>query len=195
MRQEFISTVSHEIQSPLTSIAGFAKALREPGLSRGDEAALSLDYRGGERPSVAAFRRPAPADGPGVAGREPEPAARADRPRRADPRRGRRRRAPVGGEGPRRSTSISIAPRRASTRAAEPGLDEPLPQRGQVQRARRPYLGSSLRREGEFAVARFADEGNGIAERGPALRFRPLLQGRPLPSHADPARAAGSAWP
>ncbi len=32
MRQEFISTASHEIQSPLTSIAGFAKALREPGL-------------------------------------------------------------------------------------------------------------------------------------------------------------------
>ncbi|MGA2546471.1 MAG: HAMP domain-containing sensor histidine kinase [Rectinemataceae bacterium] len=32
MRQEFISTASHEIQSPLTSIAGFAKALREEGL-------------------------------------------------------------------------------------------------------------------------------------------------------------------
>lgn len=38
MRQEFISTVSHEIQSPLTSIAGFAKALREPGL--GEESRL-----------------------------------------------------------------------------------------------------------------------------------------------------------
>lgn len=33
MRQEFISTISHEIQSPLTSIGGFAKALREEGLS------------------------------------------------------------------------------------------------------------------------------------------------------------------
>ena len=33
MRQEFISTASHEIQSPLTSIAGFARALREEGLS------------------------------------------------------------------------------------------------------------------------------------------------------------------
>jgi two-component system phosphate regulon sensor histidine kinase PhoR len=32
MRQEFISTASHEIQSPLTSIAGFARALREGGL-------------------------------------------------------------------------------------------------------------------------------------------------------------------
>lgn len=32
MRQEFISNVSHEIQSPLTSIAGFARALRAPGL-------------------------------------------------------------------------------------------------------------------------------------------------------------------
>ncbi|RED54697.1 sensor histidine kinase [Cohnella lupini] len=33
MRQEFISNVSHEIQSPLTSIAGFARALRNEELS------------------------------------------------------------------------------------------------------------------------------------------------------------------
>ncbi|CAG7619208.1 Adaptive-response sensory-kinase SasA [Paenibacillus solanacearum] len=33
MRQEFISNVSHEIQSPLTSIGGFARALREQDLS------------------------------------------------------------------------------------------------------------------------------------------------------------------
>lgn len=33
LRQEFISTVSHDIQSPLASIAGFARALREEGLS------------------------------------------------------------------------------------------------------------------------------------------------------------------
>lgn len=32
MRQDFISNVSHEIQSPLTSIRGFAKALRRPDL-------------------------------------------------------------------------------------------------------------------------------------------------------------------
>ncbi|RRJ67723.1 HAMP domain-containing sensor histidine kinase [Paenibacillus oralis] len=32
MRQDFISNVSHEIQSPLTSIQGFARALRKPGL-------------------------------------------------------------------------------------------------------------------------------------------------------------------
>jgi signal transduction histidine kinase len=31
-RQDFISNVSHEIQSPLTSITGFASLLREPGL-------------------------------------------------------------------------------------------------------------------------------------------------------------------
>jgi len=35
IRQEFISNVSHEIQSPLTSIHGFARALRDPGLSEG----------------------------------------------------------------------------------------------------------------------------------------------------------------
>ena len=29
MRQDFVSNVSHEIQSPLTSIRGFSKALRE----------------------------------------------------------------------------------------------------------------------------------------------------------------------
>ncbi|QQZ64044.1 two-component sensor histidine kinase [Paenibacillus sonchi] len=33
MRQDFISNVSHEIQSPLTSIRGFARALRDEGLS------------------------------------------------------------------------------------------------------------------------------------------------------------------
>ncbi|MNO14244.1 Alkaline phosphatase synthesis sensor protein PhoR [compost metagenome] len=32
MRQDFISNVSHEIQSPLTSISGFARALRSPDL-------------------------------------------------------------------------------------------------------------------------------------------------------------------
>jgi signal transduction histidine kinase len=32
MRQEFVSDVSHEIQSPLTSIGGFAGALRDEGL-------------------------------------------------------------------------------------------------------------------------------------------------------------------
>ena len=33
MRQEFVSNVSHEIQSPLTSITGFARALRDEGLA------------------------------------------------------------------------------------------------------------------------------------------------------------------
>lgn len=33
MRQDFISNVSHEIQSPLTSIRGFARALRNPVLT------------------------------------------------------------------------------------------------------------------------------------------------------------------
>ncbi|WP_238996673.1 sensor histidine kinase [Paenibacillus pinistramenti] len=35
MRQEFISNVSHEIQSPLTSIAGFARVLKQEELDRG----------------------------------------------------------------------------------------------------------------------------------------------------------------
>ncbi len=33
MRQEFVSNVSHEIQSPLTSIKGFARALQDNNLS------------------------------------------------------------------------------------------------------------------------------------------------------------------
>jgi signal transduction histidine kinase len=33
MRQNFVSNVSHEIQSPLTSISGFSKALQQNGLS------------------------------------------------------------------------------------------------------------------------------------------------------------------
>lgn len=36
MRQEFISNVSHEIQSPLTSIGGFARALQEEGLTKAE---------------------------------------------------------------------------------------------------------------------------------------------------------------
>lgn len=38
MRQEFISNVSHEIQSPLTSIRGFAQALQNPHLGAEDRA-------------------------------------------------------------------------------------------------------------------------------------------------------------
>lgn len=36
LRQEFISNVSHEIQSPLTSIGGFARALHDEGLTPQD---------------------------------------------------------------------------------------------------------------------------------------------------------------
>jgi signal transduction histidine kinase len=38
MRQEFISNVSHEIQSPLTSIRGFARALQNEHLGQADRA-------------------------------------------------------------------------------------------------------------------------------------------------------------
>lgn len=37
MRQEFVSNVSHEIQSPLTSIKGFARALQDDNLSEKKE--------------------------------------------------------------------------------------------------------------------------------------------------------------
>ncbi|MBD0381067.1 sensor histidine kinase [Paenibacillus sedimenti] len=36
MRQDFVSNVSHEIQSPLTSIRGFSKALRQPDIQEED---------------------------------------------------------------------------------------------------------------------------------------------------------------
>jgi signal transduction histidine kinase len=36
MRQDFVSNVSHEIQSPLTSIRGFSKALKHPDLKKED---------------------------------------------------------------------------------------------------------------------------------------------------------------
>ncbi|MCK9858441.1 HAMP domain-containing sensor histidine kinase [Paenibacillus sp. ATY16] len=36
MRRDFVSNVSHEIQSPLTSIGGFAEALRSEDLTEGD---------------------------------------------------------------------------------------------------------------------------------------------------------------
>ncbi|PWK14880.1 sensor histidine kinase [Tumebacillus permanentifrigoris] len=37
MRQEFVANVSHEIQSPLTSIKGFSQALRTAGLEREEQ--------------------------------------------------------------------------------------------------------------------------------------------------------------
>jgi signal transduction histidine kinase len=37
MRQNFVSNVSHEIQSPLTSIRGFSKALRQPDLTEANK--------------------------------------------------------------------------------------------------------------------------------------------------------------
>ncbi|WP_217594269.1 HAMP domain-containing sensor histidine kinase [Cohnella sp. GbtcB17] len=43
MRQEFVTNVSHEIQSPLTSIAGFAKALKDMNAIAEDERAQYLD--------------------------------------------------------------------------------------------------------------------------------------------------------
>ena len=40
MRQEFVSNVSHEIQSPLTSIKGFARALQDDNLSEEKESII-----------------------------------------------------------------------------------------------------------------------------------------------------------
>lgn len=40
MRQEFVSNVSHEIQSPLTSIKGFARALQDNNLSEEKESII-----------------------------------------------------------------------------------------------------------------------------------------------------------
>jgi len=47
LRQEFISNVSHEIQSPLTSIGGFAKALQDESLSS-DQRRRYLEIIGAE---------------------------------------------------------------------------------------------------------------------------------------------------
>ncbi|GIP22235.1 HAMP domain-containing sensor histidine kinase [Paenibacillus sp. J22TS3] len=43
MRQDFVSNVSHEIQSPLTSISGFAKALKDINVIAEDERIQYLD--------------------------------------------------------------------------------------------------------------------------------------------------------
>lgn len=47
MRQDFVSNVSHEMQSPLTSITGFAKALRD-GVIPGENRERYLDIIAGE---------------------------------------------------------------------------------------------------------------------------------------------------
>jgi len=43
MRQDFVSNVSHEIQSPLTSISGFAEALKSPGLTTEENRSRYID--------------------------------------------------------------------------------------------------------------------------------------------------------
>jgi len=43
MRKDFVSNVSHEIQSPLTSISGFAEALKSPELVTGENRTRYLD--------------------------------------------------------------------------------------------------------------------------------------------------------
>lgn len=43
MRQDFVSNVSHEIQTPLTSISGFAKALQNHDLIVEEERSEYLD--------------------------------------------------------------------------------------------------------------------------------------------------------
>lgn len=43
MRQDFVSNVSHEIQTPLTSISGFAKALQNNDLIMEEERSEYLD--------------------------------------------------------------------------------------------------------------------------------------------------------
>lgn len=50
MRQDFVSNVSHEIQSPLTSIRGFSKALRESDVDESDRSKyLEIIERESER--------------------------------------------------------------------------------------------------------------------------------------------------
>ncbi|TYP70740.1 sensor histidine kinase [Paenibacillus methanolicus] len=50
MRQQFVADVSHELQSPLTSIRGFASMLRSPGMPEADrERALRAIHEESER--------------------------------------------------------------------------------------------------------------------------------------------------
>lgn len=190
MRQEFISTVSHEIQSPLTSIAGFAKALREPGLS--EETRLHylsiIEEESGRlsRLSDGLLRL----------------TALESRGANLNPRL-----APIALDAQIRAVVVAAEPQWA---AKDLALDLDLdPVRASVDEgslsqvwtnlfhnavkfsARGGRIRISLRREGEFAVARFADEGNGIAEGDLPFVFDRFFKADRSRSHADSASGSG----
>ena len=190
MRQEFISTVSHEIQSPLTSIAGFAKALREPGLS--EETRLHylsiIEEESGRlsRLSDGLLRLTA------LESRGANPGL--------DPR-------PIALDAQIRAVVVAAEPQWAAKELAL-GLDlDPVQasvDEGSLSQvwtnlflnaikfsAPGGRIRISLRRKGELAVIRFADEGIGIDAGDLPFVFDRFFKADRSRSHADSASGNG----
>jgi signal transduction histidine kinase len=194
LRQEFISTASHEIQSPLTSIAGFAKALREEGLS----AETRLRYLGIieeesgrlSRLSEGLLRLTA------LESRELEPDLR-----------------PIALDEQIRRVIIAAEPQWTAKdieldldlERIEARIDEGMmsqvwtnlfhnavkfsPDGGRISVSLRaePGLASELR----LAIVRFADEGEGIASEDLGLVFDRFFKADRSRTHSDPASGNG----
>ncbi len=189
MRQEFISTVSHEIQSPLTSIAGFAQGPARVGTDRGNEAPLSLDHRGGERPALAPVRRAVAADRPRLEGAR-------TRWLRASPstRRSARSSSPPSRNGTRRRLELDLELERVEAYGDEAMLAQVwtnLLHNAVKFSERGGRLAISLRRSGTLAVARFADEGAGIASGDLGLVFDRFFKADRSRSRSDAASGSG----
>ncbi len=192
MRQEFISTASHELQSPLTSIAGFAKALRESGLAEEKRLHyLSIIEEESGRLSRLSDGAVAP-DRPRIAGREPEARApgAAFRARRADPRRRGRRRAAM--DAKKIALDLDLDP-------VEVCADENMLAQvwtnlfhNAVKFSRSGgRIAIRLRRKGDRAIATFVDEGVGIASEDLGLVFDRFFQADRSRSKSDPASGSG----
>jgi two-component system, OmpR family, phosphate regulon sensor histidine kinase PhoR len=193
MRQEFISTVSHEIQSPLTSIGGFAKALREEGLAEEKRLRyLAIIEDESDRLSLLseALLRLTALESRGLEPRGPGPGAR-----------------PIALDEQIRSAVIAAEPQWAAkslaleldlARVAAWGDEGALSQvwTNLIHNAVKfsspeGRLSISLRREGDRVLALFADEGLGIAAEDLPRVFDRFFKADRSRTRSDPASGSG----
>ena len=183
MKSDFVSTVSHELRPPLTSIYGFAETLlRRDVLFAEEERRTFLGYIASEAERLTVDRRPA-AERRAARRRRPRGRARADR------RRARRRARPSSRS--RASGSVERPPlrrrpaERAARRAGRPRRAAADPRR--AGRERGQVL--ARRRDGHARGAAAARRGRG------ARRRRGHRDRRPTSTSGSSASSTASATP
>ena len=169
LRDAFIGVISHELRTPITTIYGVAKILRQRGASL-DERARPDDrgHRGGGRPAhppgrgparpVPRRARPLEVDG--------EPIGIGPLVRRRSPRSTRHAGRPVRRRGRRRAAA---GDRRGDVRRA--GRPQPAYERGEVREDDRPIGSRSVAARRREVCVRVLDEGIGIVGADAARAF------------------------